>query len=152
MNLCFKVQGIYNSKYFQSDSCTFNAVSSDMTKRVRKSKFFKRTLNTPTIVANRLMVIVCVHEVYGTISSLSMPHHHSYSFLLFSFIFNTRPKIQTTGAFTQTSSRAKVHNQVECQWFCVAGLFFCVCVGCGEKQNVILSLCKAAHILILNFY
>lgn len=73
-------------------------------------------------------------------------------FPLFSFIFNTRPKIQAMEAFTQTSSRAKVHNQVECQWFCVAGLFFCVCVGCGEKQNVILSLCIAAHILILNPY
>lgn len=52
-----------------------------------------------------------------------------------------RTKIQATEAFTQMPSQAKVHSQVECQWFCVAGLFICVCVGCGEKQNVILSLC-----------
>lgn len=67
-------------------------------------------------------------------SWLSPPHHH-FSFDIFSpffsVILNTLRDTQTARALTQTSSRAKVHNQVRvpvvlCRWV----VHLCS-VGCG---------------------
>lgn len=106
-----------------------------MKKKWGQWQYFQQTLNTLTIVANTLILIVrtvgtllIVHGIYGNMSSLSMPHHHSNSFLSFFLYFqyaywNTGDGGLHADAVTSKGTQPSRVSVVLCRWV----VYLCLC-------------------------